>query len=162
MCIRDSCPSARGRHHAHRNRQPQQGASLSRQSRAQPRRRRAEQRRKDDPPDRGFRPAQPQRQRHHHAVQQSIQQENPSRCLLYTSYELADYIGEDSPAYALAHGQDDMNALADAAQNGRLPGPMERAAIGQKLGEVLSAYTLLTDPDYTKDSHCLLYTSRCV
>ena len=44
-----------------------------------PQRRRAEQRRKDDPPDRGFRPAQPQRQRHHHAVQQSIQQENPSR-----------------------------------------------------------------------------------
>ena len=39
----------------------------------------AEQRRKNDPPDRGFRPAQPQRQHHHHAVQQSIQQENPSR-----------------------------------------------------------------------------------
>lgn len=72
-------------------------------------------------------------------------------------YELADYIGEDSPAYALAHGQGDMNALADAAQNGRLPGPMERAAIGQKLGEVLSAYTLLTDPDYTKDSQVYLF-----
>ena len=51
----------------------------------------------------------------------------------------------------------DMNALADAAQNGRLPGPMERAAIGQKLGEVLSAYTLLTDPDYTKDSQVYLF-----
>ncbi len=27
---------------------------------------------------------------------------------------------------------------------------MTRAAVGQKLGEALSAYTLLTDPDYTK------------
>ena len=34
---------------------------------------------------------------------------------------------------------------------------MERAAIGQKLGEVLSAYTLLTDPDYTKDSQVYLF-----
>ena len=80
-----------------------------------------------------------------------------SGAVQFAWYELADYIGEDSPAYALAHGQDDMNALADAAQNGRLPGPMERAAIGQKLGEVLSAYTLLTDPDYTKDSQVYLF-----
>ena len=80
-----------------------------------------------------------------------------SGAVQFAWYELADYIGEDSPAYALAHGQGDMNALADAAQNGRLPGPMERAAIGQKLGEVLSAYTLLTDPDYTKDSQVYLF-----
>ena len=50
-----------------------------------------------------------------------------------------------------------MNALADAAGDGRLPGPMTRAAVGQKLGEVLSAYTLLTDPDYTKDSRVYLF-----
>lgn len=80
-----------------------------------------------------------------------------SGAVQFAWYELADYIGEDSPAYALAHGQGDMNSLADAAQNGRLPGPMERAAIGQKLGEVLSAYTLLTDPDYTKDSQVYLF-----
>ena len=29
--------------------------------------------------------------------------------------------------------------------------------MGQKLGEVLSAYTLLTDPDYTKDSQVYLF-----
>ena len=80
-----------------------------------------------------------------------------SGAVQFAWYELADYIGEGSPAYALAHGQGDMNALADAAQNGRLPGPMERASIGQKLGEVLSAYTLLTDPDYTKDSQVYLF-----
>mgnify|MGYP002571939004 CR=1 FL=1 len=54
-------------------------------------------------------------------------------------------------------GYDSMTALADAAGEGRLPGPMTRAAVGQKLGEVLSAYTLLTDPDYTKDSRVYLF-----
>ena len=72
-------------------------------------------------------------------------------------YELADYIDENSPVYALAHAQADTAALADAAKAGRLLGPMEQAAVGQKLGEVLSAYTLLTDPDYTKDSQVYLF-----
>lgn len=43
-----------------------------------------------------------------------------SGAVQFAWYELADYIGEDSPAYALAHGQGDMNALADAAQNGQI------------------------------------------
>ena len=80
-----------------------------------------------------------------------------SGAVQFAWYELADYIGESSPVYALAHEQGDMNALTDAAGAGRLPGPMEQAAVGQKLGEVLSAYTLLTDPDYTKDSRVYLF-----
>ena len=72
-----------------------------------------------------------------------------SGAVQFAWHELAAYIGESSPVYEAAHAQGDMNALADAAGDGRLPGPMTRAAVGQKLGEVLSAYTLLTDPDYT-------------
>ena len=75
-----------------------------------------------------------------------------SGAVQFAWHELAAYIGESSPVYEAAHAQGDMNALTDAAGDGRLPGPMTRAAVGQKLGEVLSAYTLLTDPDYTKDS----------
>ena len=80
-----------------------------------------------------------------------------SGAVQFAWYELADYIGENSPVYALAHAQSDINALSDAAKDGRLPGPMEQAAVGQKLGEVLSTYTLLTDPDYTKDSRVYLF-----
>ena len=80
-----------------------------------------------------------------------------SGAVQFAWYELAEYIGEDSPVYALAHAQGDLNALTDAAKDGRLPGPMEQAALGQKLGEVLSTYTLLTDPDYTKDSRVYLF-----
>lgn len=80
-----------------------------------------------------------------------------SGAVQFAWYELADYIGEDSPAYALAHGQDDMNALADAAQNGRLPGPMDAPPLGRSSAKCFSAYTLLTDPDYTKDSQVYLF-----
>ena len=80
-----------------------------------------------------------------------------SGAVQFAWYELADYIGEDSPVYALAHAQDDLTALADAAKDGKLPGPMTQAAVGQKLGEALDAYTLLTDPDYTKDSRVYLF-----
>lgn len=80
-----------------------------------------------------------------------------SGAVQFAWHELAAYIGESSPVYEAAHAQGDMNALADAAGDGRLPGPMTRAAVGQKLGEVLSAYTLLTDPDYTKDSRVYLF-----
>ena len=66
-----------------------------------------------------------------------------SGAVQFAWHELAAYIGESSPVYEAAHAQGDMNALADAA--------------GQKLGEVLSAYTLLTDPDYTKDSRVYLF-----
>ena len=80
-----------------------------------------------------------------------------SGAVQFAWYELADYIGEDSPVYALAHAQGDLTALADAAKDGKLPGPMTQAAVGQKLGEALDAYTLLTDPDYTKDSRVYLF-----
>ena len=80
-----------------------------------------------------------------------------SGAVQFAWHELAAYIGESSPVYEAAHAQGDMNALADAAGDGRLPGPMTRAAVGQKLGEALSAYTLLTDPDYTKDSRVYLF-----
>ena len=80
-----------------------------------------------------------------------------SGAVQFAWHELAAYIGESSPVYEAAHAQGDMNVLADAAGDGRLPGPMTRAAVGQKLGEVLSAYTLLTDPDYTKDSRVYLF-----
>ena len=80
-----------------------------------------------------------------------------SGAVQFAWHELAAYIGESSPVYEAAHAQGDMNALADAAGDGRLPGPMTQAAVGQKLGEVLSAYTLLTDPDYTKDSRVYLF-----
>ena len=80
-----------------------------------------------------------------------------SGAVQFAWHELATYIGENSPVYEAAHAQGDMNVLADAAGDGRLPGPMTRAAVGQKLGEVLSAYTLLTDPDYTKDSRVYLF-----
>ncbi len=80
-----------------------------------------------------------------------------SGAVQFAWYELADYIGETSPVYALAHAQSDIAALTDAAKEGRLPGPMEQAAVGQKLGEVLETYTLLTEPDYTKDSRVYLF-----
>ena len=80
-----------------------------------------------------------------------------SGAVQFAWYELADYIGEDSPVYALAHAQGDLTELADAAKDGKLPGPMTQAAVGQKLGEALDAYTLLTDPDYTKDSRVYLF-----
>ena len=80
-----------------------------------------------------------------------------SGAVQFAWYELADYIGEDSPVYALAHAQGDLTALADAAKDGKLPGPMTQAVVGQKLGEALDAYTLLTDPDYTKDSRVYLF-----
>ena len=80
-----------------------------------------------------------------------------SGAVQFAWYELADYIGEDSPVYVLAHAQGDLTALADAAKDGKLPGPMTQAAVGQKLGEALDAYTLLTDPDYTKDSRVYLF-----
>ena len=67
-------------------------------------------------------------------------------------YELAAYIGEDSPVYALAHKEQSAVELKAAVAKGRLPGAMESVSLGEKLGDVLARYTLLTDPDYTNDS----------
>lgn len=72
-------------------------------------------------------------------------------------YELAAYIGEDSPVYALAHKEQSADELKVAVAEGRLPGAMESVSLGEKLGDVLARYTLLTDPDYTNDSRVYLF-----
>ena len=72
-------------------------------------------------------------------------------------YELAEYIGEDSPVYALAHAEKTKDELEKAVAEGRLPGAMESVSLGEKLGDVLARFTLLTDPDYTKDSQVYLF-----
>lgn len=72
-------------------------------------------------------------------------------------YELAAYIGEDSPVYALAHKEQSADELKAAVAEGRLPGAMESVSLGEKLGDVLARYTLLTDPDYTNDSRVYLF-----
>ena len=72
-------------------------------------------------------------------------------------YELAAYIGEDSPVYALAHKEQSADELKAAVAEGRLPGAMESVSLGEKLGDVLARYTLLTDPDYTNDSQVYLF-----
>lgn len=72
-------------------------------------------------------------------------------------YELAAYIGEDSPVYALAHKEQSAEELKAAVAKGRLPGAMESVSLGEKLGDVLARYTLLTDPDYTNDSQVYLF-----
>lgn len=72
-------------------------------------------------------------------------------------YELAAYIGENSPVYALAHKEQSADELKAAVAEGRLPGAMESVSLGEKLGDVLARYTLLTDPDYTNDSQVYLF-----
>lgn len=72
-------------------------------------------------------------------------------------YELAAYIGENSPVYALAHKEQSAEELKAAVAEGRLPGAMESVSLGEKLGDVLARYTLLTDPDYTNDSRVYLF-----
>lgn len=72
-------------------------------------------------------------------------------------YELAAYIGENSPVYALAHKEQSADELKAAVAEGRLPGAMESVSLGEKLGDVLARYTLLTDPDYTNDSRVYLF-----
>lgn len=54
-----------------------------------------------------------------------------SGAVQFAWYELADYIGEDSPAYALAHGQGDMNALADAAKTADCQGRWSAPPLGR-------------------------------
>ena len=72
-------------------------------------------------------------------------------------YELAAYIGENSPVYALAHKEQSADELKAAVAEGRLSGAMESVSLGEKLGDVLARYTLLTDPDYTNDSQVYLF-----
>ena len=72
-------------------------------------------------------------------------------------YELAAYIGENSPVYALAHKEQSADELKAVVAEGRLPGAMESVSLGEKLGDVLARYTLLTDPDYTNDSRVYLF-----
>ncbi|MFR8176923.1 MAG: hypothetical protein ACLVB5_07505 [Christensenellales bacterium] len=86
-----------------------------------------------------------------------------SGAVQFAWHELAAYILAKTARYGeAAHAQGGMVVVVERrwptrGGDGRLPGPMTRAAVGQKLGEVLSAYTLLTDPDYTKYSRVYLF-----
>lgn len=64
-------------------------------------------------------------------------------------YELAEYIGEDSPVYALSRPQEaDAQALERLCAQGTL-GAGTDAVLGDLLGTIADA---LADPDYTRDA----------
>lgn len=67
-------------------------------------------------------------------------------------HELADYIGEASPVYALAHPDipDNPLEIEAACMNGSLSG-MLSVKLGEQLGEAAQRYAL-ADPDYTTDA----------
>ena len=80
--------------------------------------------------------------------------EGKSGCVTFYWYELADYIGADSPVYALSRPQEaDAEAIraADGAFGEHLPG------LGRTLGDAMDACALTDEPDYTQDS--ILYTA---
>lgn len=67
-------------------------------------------------------------------------------------HELADFIGEESPVYALAHpdvpySTSEIEALCMSGSVTRMQTPR----LGEKLGDVASGYCL-ADPDYTTDA----------
>lgn len=92
-------------------------------------------------------------------------------------YELAPFIGEDSPLFALAQTeQPDAAAIAELAAAGRFGDEAfseesgaaregidyERScgfslAVGDRMGDALDALTLLADPDYTRESMVYLF-----
>ena len=95
----------------------------------------------------------------------------------FSWYELAPFIDEASPLWALSRPQPaDAQAIADRVAAGRfgeeaaseLPA-VSRAgiayerdygygvAVGDRLGDALEAMTLLADPDYTRDSKVYLF-----
>lgn len=67
-------------------------------------------------------------------------------------HELAGYIGEESPVYALAHPDipDRIDLIERACMNGSLS-DMLSFALGEQLGEMEQRYAL-ADPDYTTDA----------
>lgn len=65
-------------------------------------------------------------------------------------HEMAEYIGESSPVYALSRPQAaDAQAVRSAAGHF---GAHELLGVGQPLGAALDAYGLTDEPDYTTDS----------
>ena len=73
-------------------------------------------------------------------------------------FEIAQWIGEESPVYALSRAQAaDEHALIDQLSEGRFPGVMGAAAVGDRLGDVLGKLTLLCDPDYTDSAKVYLF-----
>lgn len=73
-------------------------------------------------------------------------------------FEIAQWIGEGSPVYALSRAQEaDGHALIEQLSAGRFPGVMGAAAVGDRLGDVLGKLTLLSDPDYTDSAKVYLF-----
>ena len=73
-------------------------------------------------------------------------------------FEIAAWIGEESPVYALSRAQEaDGDALVEQLSTGRFPGAMGAAAVGDGLGDVLGRLTLLADPDYTDSAKVYLF-----
>lgn len=73
-------------------------------------------------------------------------------------FEIAQWIGEESPVYALSRAQAaDEHALTEQLSKGRFPGVMGAAAVGDRLGDVLGKLTLLCDPDYTDSAKVYLF-----
>ncbi len=67
-------------------------------------------------------------------------------------HELASVIGEDSPLYELSRPQAaDADAIHAALSEGEF-GVVMPFGIGDRLGDALSSLTVLSDPDYTRDS----------
>lgn len=66
-------------------------------------------------------------------------------------HELAAYIGEESPVYAISRIQPvDVQALRDALRRGGFE-MIDGCEVGSKLGDAAAAYRL-ADPDYTTDA----------
>ncbi len=63
-------------------------------------------------------------------------------------YELADFIGEDSPVYALAVWEE----TQDVKQAPGWFGDHEALGLNKLLGEAMKAYPLAEDPDYTRNT----------
>ncbi len=67
-------------------------------------------------------------------------------------HEIDHLIAEESPVYALSRPQPgDALAIAEQITTGRLPGALA-FGIGDRIGDALDAHTLLSDPDYTRES----------
>ena len=67
-------------------------------------------------------------------------------------HEIDHLIAENGPVYAVSRPQQaDASAVEAQAAEGKLPGAMT-FGVGDSLGDALSALTLLSDPDYTRES----------
>lgn len=67
-------------------------------------------------------------------------------------HEIDHLIAQESAAYALSRPQaGGAQAIEEQMTTGKLPG-MTEFGVGDRLGDALEAYTLLSDPDYTTES----------